>query len=407
MFYQRDLSFLCETFQKSHVPARVMDLQQLLRLLEKTPSQNPFFIRSLSQDTLERMEHNTLYRLNDALSLSYRILLLPSAEPCSFLIIGPFRTETLTRAQLFEVGEKNGIPPQEQRYFTEYYESIPLVFEDTPLWIMLHTFCERIWQTPFFPMKDIASTDTASEPSHIAPYPPTQSEDPLLSMLAIERRYAFENEMIQAVKLGKSHAADRLLSSFSSTHFEKRLADTLRNTKNYCIIMNTLLRKAAESGGVHPMHLDRLSSEFAIKIEELDSTEKSGELMNEMFRAYCRLVQEHSTKALPPLIRKAVTFIDSDLSADLSSSRIAKELKVSQGYLSTAFKQAMHQTLSEYVCKRRMEHAAHLLETTHLQIQTVALHCGILDVQYFSKLFKKELYLTPSQYRKAHQGAKA
>ena len=129
--------------------------------------------------------------------------------------------------------------------------------------------------------------------------------------------------------------------------------------------------------------------------------------MNEMFRAYCRLVQEHSTKALPPLIRKAVTLIDSDLSADLSSSRIAKELKVSRGYLSTAFKQAMHQTLSEYVCKRRMEHAAHLLETTHLQIQTVALHCGILDVQYFSKLFKKELYLTPSQYRKAHQGAKA
>ena len=35
--------------------------------------------------------------------------------------------------------------------------------------------------------------------------------------------------------------------------------------------MNTLLRKAAESGGVHPLYIDRISSDFAKRIESLVS----------------------------------------------------------------------------------------------------------------------------------------
>jgi AraC-like DNA-binding protein len=46
-----------------------------------------------------------------------------------------------------------------------------------------------------------------------------------------------------------------------------------------------------------------------------------------------------------------------------------------------------------------MEYAEYLLNSTTLQIQTVALHCGILDLQYFSKLFKRHSGMTPTEYR--------
>ena len=104
-------------------------------------------------------------------------------------------------------------------------------------------------------------------------------------------------------------------------------------------------------------------------------------------------------KNFSPLVQKTVLIIDSDLSADLTLSSLADAQGVSAGYLATVFKKETSRTVSEYVRERRMKHAAHLLRTTGLQIQTVALHCGILDVQYFSKLFKRECGMTPKEYR--------
>ena len=60
--------------------------------------------------------------------------------------------------------------------------------------------------------------------------------------------------------------------------------------------------------------------------------------------------------------------------------------------------------ITEYIREKRMKHAEHLLSSTPLQIQTVALHCGIMDVQYFSKLFKKHSGKTPKEYRESIKG---
>ena len=49
-----------------------------------------------------------------------------------------------------------------------------------------------------------------------------------------------------------------------------------------------------------------------------------------------------------------------------------------------------------------MDTAANLLRHTQLQVQTVAQHCGIGDVNYFSKVFKRHFGLTPRQFREEH-----
>jgi AraC-like DNA-binding protein len=46
-----------------------------------------------------------------------------------------------------------------------------------------------------------------------------------------------------------------------------------------------------------------------------------------------------------------------------------------------------------------MEYAEYLLSTSRLQVQTIATHCGIIDTQYFSKLFKKYKGVSPIQFR--------
>lgn len=121
--------------------------------------------------------------------------------------------------------------------------------------------------------------------------------------------------------------------------------------------------------------------------------------MEEMYRSYCRLVKKHSMKDYSSPVQKAITCIDANLAGDLSLSVLASMQNISAGYLSTIFKKETGKTITEYINDSRMEQAKKLLSTTKLQIQTVAQHCGILDVHYFSKLFKKTTGKTPKQYR--------
>jgi YesN/AraC family two-component response regulator len=163
--------------------------------------------------------------------------------------------------------------------------------------------------------------------------------------------------------------------------------------------MNTLLRKAAENGGVHPMYIDTVSSAYAVKIETLANTPEAFEMMKDMISTYCRLVRKHSISSYSPLVQKAITMINADLSANLTLSMIAEAHNISSGYLATVFKKEVGMTVSEYIREKRINYAEHLLLTTHMQIQTVALHCGIMDVQYFSKIFKKQTGKTPKEFR--------
>ncbi len=128
--------------------------------------------------------------------------------------------------------------------------------------------------------------------------------------------------------------------------------------------------------------------------------------MREMFCTYCRLVREHTGKGYSPGVQNAVLMIDADLSANISPRALAVAQSVTPAYLSTVFHHETGKTLCAYIRERRMAAAADLLATTNLQIQTVALHCGIMDVQYFSKLFKKQYGVTPTRYRNNAMEAK-
>lgn len=405
MFYEKELAFLREVFKKYHLRTLIMAQSELLSELSSSHLKEnfgkfPIYNHSVFP-SVDAINHGTVYKIRDAFDLCFMFLLLPNTEPSSLLLIGPYHTEPPSPKQISELEKKNNLSPKRQKYFAEYLSGFPVLSEGNPLLLMLDHFCERIWDDRAFSIVDINKQDNAP----VSPIHETLQDDDLDDVLvdikAMETRYAFENEMIRAVSLGQLHIENQLVSAFSNQAFEKRIPDELRNAKNYCVIMNTLLRKAAESGGVHPLYIDRVSSEFALKIEQMTSLSENSSLMREMFWKYCTLVQKHTVQHLSPIVQKTVLLIDSDLSANLSPGRLASKQNVSLGYLSTIFRKEMGKTVSQYIRDKRIRHAAHLLSTTDLQIQTVALHCGIMDVQYFSKIFKNQMGKTPKEYRKS------
>lgn len=218
----------------------------------------------------------------------------------------------------------------------------------------------------------------------------------------VEQRYEMENRLMELIRTGQGQQALQSLSSSTQAALERRM-DPTRDARNYTIILNTLMRKAAEQGGVHPMYIDQLSSEYALRIERTTYWEGFMSLWADMALGYGQLVRKHASEKLSPLVQKVVTRIDFDLTADLSLRATAQALNVNASYLSTLFKRETGQTLTDYVCRKRMEHAAYLLESTQMPVSAVAQSCGISDDNYFTKLFKRAKGMTPVQYRLAQR----
>ncbi len=408
MSYEAELNFLIEAFEKCHLQTRLVDLRESVNT---KPSVGLYMIleREISDaawnSLLTKVQSNTIYKVADSFLCNYQLLRLPDKEQQRILLIGPYCSRELSEQQIMELAEQFGILPRQMRALRNFYSGVPILAEESPLFALLDVFAEKIWGgSEKFSVENVEQEQLgAVSPISVSAEKGSECpEQALWNMQTMERRYAQENELLQAVEEGQTHKAERILAAFSVMSFEKRLADTLRNMKNYCIIMNTLLRKAAENGGVHPVYLDSVSSDFAKKIELLNSVSDVQGLMGEMTNSYCRLVKKHSIRHYSPPIQKAITYIDSDLTADLSLRALAAIQNVSAGYLSALFKQETGQTITDYVNQKRIKQAMRLLKTTKLQVQTIAQHCGILDVHYFSKLFKKQVGKTPKEYRESH-----
>ena len=401
MNYECELNFFCDTLKKCHIHTAMLSPQDNVEAIVDSRLSSIVGLKSelTVQGMVGNIESHTKYKLGDEFRLQYICMRLPVLRERNVLFIGPYLSSPLPSKEILEICEDRGIAPAAQKMLTEYYASVPIISEDDRIWVLVDTFCERIWQTPSFAIVELNQSyglpllpiDSASK---------GESFDEIAAHIKMmEARYSFENELMRTVSLGQQHKENLLSVAFNDQIFEKRIPDPIRNAKNYCIIMNTLLRKAAEQGGVHPIHIDRISSKYAKKIELTSDTKLISALMREMFSAYCRLVYKHSIKQYSPIVQKTILLIDSDISAELSLNQLAKNQEISAGYLSTIFKKETGKTVSEYIQDKRIDHAVYLLNTTHLQIQTVALHCGIMDVQYFSKIFKKKMGKTPREYR--------
>ena len=411
MFYEAELHFLQQFLKNIHIHCTIETTHTLsgaqmdlgLRSMLGLGSSYPIYYEKLSGI----LHGNCIYRIEDEFYCNYFFLQLPDTSETTYMVIGPFLIREIKQPALLKFCEDLNRPPQYLPTFEKFFSAVPLLADDTLLLTLLHTFAEKIWDGAVnFSMEVLSSHEHNNEyilPSTAAPA--SEITDDSFSMQALEHRYAVENDFLQAVTQGKVHKAEMYINGLSGSYMEQRTSDSLRNTKNYTIIMNTLLRKAAERGSVHPLHLDRISSDYARKIEMLTSQDACHKLQKEMVRKYCLLVKNHSMKNYSLLIQKAITRIDSDLTADLSLKSIAKLLNVNPSYLSNQFKKETGNTLTDYVNKKKVEHAILLLNSTPLQVQTIAQHCGIPDVNYFTKLFKKYIQKTPKEYMDSiHKG---
>lgn len=135
---------------------------------------------------------------------------------------------------------------------------------------------------------------------------------------------------------------------------KQRFPDNIRDRKNMLITLNTLCRKAAEYGHVHPIYLHEILQKYVIKIENSTNINQLRLLRKKMVRKYCLLVQSHSVKNYSKPIREAINQISLYLTSDLSLSSISRKLSLSSSYLSTLFISMILIILQEYLKNQKI-----------------------------------------------------
>ena len=102
-------------------------------------------------------------------------------------------------------------------------------------------------------------------------------------------------------------------------------------------------------------------------------------------------------------VQKVMNYVNLNVAEPLTLKSLAAMCFISPSYLSALFKQEAGTTLIDYINTQRVNRAAQLLEHSSHTIAAVAEEVGILDVNYFTKIFKKTLGVTPTRYRREHK----
>lgn len=99
------------------------------------------------------------------------------------------------------------------------------------------------------------------------------------------------------------------------------------------------------------------------------------------------------------VIRKAIKYINQNLSTPLSRDSIARELYISESNLSRSFTKEVGMTLIDYITECRLEEAKKLLVHTDLSVTQICSRIGYNYAAYFAKIFKEKENMTPKQFR--------
>lgn len=103
------------------------------------------------------------------------------------------------------------------------------------------------------------------------------------------------------------------------------------------------------------------------------------------------------------IVELAQGYIHTHITEALRLDEIAQEVFVSPNYLSSIYKKTTGQSLIEYIHQEKVAYAKTLMEQSSMSVADVARQLGFENVYYFSKIFKKESGLSPSQYQKRRE----
>ncbi|GAB3179057.1 AraC family transcriptional regulator [Telluribacter humicola] len=98
----------------------------------------------------------------------------------------------------------------------------------------------------------------------------------------------------------------------------------------------------------------------------------------------------------------AVQYLREHLHEDLTVGTLAQKACMSEPHFYRCFKQQFGLTPIEFINRERIRQATELLTTTDRTVTDISYACGYNNVNYFLKVFRRQVGIPPSHFRRRH-----
>ncbi len=163
----------------------------------------------------------------------------------------------------------------------------------------------------------------------------------------------------------------------------------------------------------HPPHPEKYQFIFDSILKEYISPSPGAELilksyaLNLLYMLYQDCINPLINKTVPMsphygTIKKVIEFIDDNIERKILLNNLAALTKLSPNHFHKVFSETMGITPNLFITKLRLDKAKDLLIRTDLPVSDISAKCGFDNIPYFSYIFKKQIKLSPGEFRKKH-----
>ncbi len=114
----------------------------------------------------------------------------------------------------------------------------------------------------------------------------------------------------------------------------------------------------------------------------------------------------NNSQSVPSKILDTMSYIQLNLSDNLTVAELANRINQNQDYFSKQFLIHTGQRPLNYIHEKKIERAQYLIATTNNTFLEIAIHTGFSNLPHFSKVFKQIVNLTPGEYRNQNRHLK-
>lgn len=240
---------------------------------------------------------------------------------------------------------------------------------------------------------------------------PTEFSDYLLQNYRLNTEqhipYLFEQRMLECIRKGDYEAFEKLSSEMmpaSNYSLGKVAHNDLKQSEYLAVAQIILFGRAAIEGGVNPYDAFDISDMLLQELSTKHTAEDYWKVQEKCARVYFSAVKKAQSIAGSSIhIEKCKYYISKHLRTPFTVSDIAEYVGLSPHYLGDLFHRHEPCTLRQYIIQERLNAAKNMLKYSDLTISAIADALCFQSQSHFGALFKKEIGMSPAQYRKINK----